>query len=607
MKRLSLIISLLCFSIWTQAQILNVSDFGIKPNTFFDVTESIQQVINASSENENTTIVFPKGRYDFWPDKAEKREYFITNTSSETDCPSKVKSIGLLFENKKNITIEGNGSLFVFHGKMTCWAIDKSENVKVQNISVDFERPTMSEMTFLEVYPHSIIAAIHPDSKYAVIDNKLNWYGEKWGMNTYFTLLVDTIQGTNMYSSSDPIQQSKATVLTPLKVKFEGDFSNTNYKAGKIFTLRDHIRDHVGVFVNLSKNVQFENLNMHYMHGLGIVSQFSENLYYKNINIVPSHGRAIAAFADGMHFSGCKGSIKIDSCHFKGLHDDPVNVHGTYLQIREINAPNFITVKFMHAQTYGMPAFFENDSIAFVHSPTLQTKGFSIIKSVKRLSDREIQLELTKPLPKEISKGDAIENITWTPSLDIRNCKFEMTNTRGLLVTTPKQVVIENNHFYRTGMYAIMIAADAGSWYESGAVNDVLIRNNIFEECGYNIPSKDYVIAIIPENHEYAKNYWVHRNIKIENNTFKINGNLILKAKSTQGLIFKNNLIEYAPFVSPLDKNLPKTNESFDLDNCSKVIISNNIYKLPSQISVNYNRMKQTDIKSDKNTKLTHN
>ena len=558
-----------------QAQTVDVTSYGVQPNSFLDATEGVKRAIAACKNQPESQLIFPKGRYDFYPENAEKREYFISNTSSETECPSKIKSIGLLFENNNNITVEGNGSLFVFHGKMITWAFDHCENVQLKNIIVDFDRPTISELTFLEVSPDYVVAAIHPDSKYDIIDNQLQFYGDNWKMHSSFSILTDTVDGTELYSSFDHLWKSRATELELNKVRFEGDFHDVNYIIGKTLTIRDPYRDHVGAFVNLSKNVRLENITMHFMHGLGIVSQFSENLTYSGVKIVPRRGRTIASFADGMHFSGCRGHILVEGCYFKGLHDDPMNVHGTYLQITEIHTPTTVTVRFMHHQTYGFPAFFEKDTVAFIHSKSLQPRGNTIVRNVKKISEREMQLELSSPLPSTIGIGDCLENLTWTPSLEVRNCFFGMTNTRGLLITTPRKVVVENNHFYRTGMYAIQIAGDAGSWYESGAVKDVLICNNLFEECGYNRGNLDsYTIAINPENHENEDGHWVHQNIHILNNTFKVIDGLILKAKSTTGLVFEGNTIETSNWHHPL-RHLDQKDgqaEPFKLEDCNNII-----------------------------------
>lgn len=602
-RRISLYVLCNLFVCYSFAQTdANITDFGAEPNSFRDATESVKQAINACKDKPGSRLVFPEGRYDFWPDEAEQREYFISNTSTEDECPSKIKTIGLLFENMKDLTVEGNGSLFVFHGKMVTWALDHCENVRLQNFSVDFERPSMSEMKFTEVTPNRIVAEVHPDSKYAIIDGKLHWYGEGWGMNHYHVILQDTLAGTAIYSSWDAIAKGKTTGLDLNKIRIEGDFDETNYKAGQILTVRDPIRDQVGAFINLSKNVTLENITMHYMHGLGIVSQFSENLTYRHIRVLPSRGRAVATFADAMHFSGCKGHIRIGECYFKGLHDDPVNVHGTYLRITEIHSPTRLTVRFMHGQSYGFPAFFEKDTVAFIHGKSLQTCGIAQVTKAELVSEREIQIELSAPLPEKLNVGDCLENLTWTPSLEVHDCRFERTNTRGMLVTTPRKVVIENNVFYRTGMYGILIAGDAGSWYESGAVKEVLIRNNVFDGCAFNFAGNSYAISVEPENHERIPNYQVHRNICIENNVFRLYDNQILRARSTDGLVFEGNTIEEGTYPSPLKDGEDRKGGGpyFNLDACKNISIRSNTYNLKDHtISAECVHMNRKDIESE--------
>lgn len=605
--RFLLLFFLLALTGSLNAQIIDVREFGAYPDSFTDATAGVKKAIEYCKKKSGATLFFPSGRYDFWPDNSEKREYFISNTSSETECPSKVKNIGLLFEEAENVSIDGDGSLFVFHGKMITLGLDRCKNIHVKNLKIDFERPTMSEIRFEEIYPDSIIASIHPDSKYAILNDKLFWYGDNWKLKESFSILTNPDDGTELYSLWSPLFESRVEEQDLFKVKFEGNFNNTNYKIGKTLTIRDPIRDHVGLFINLSKNVTLENVTIHYMHGLGIVSQFSEDLIYSGISIVPSRGRTISGFADGMHFSGCKGHIQVENCHFKGLHDDPMNIHGTYLRITEIHTPEILTVRYMHNQTYGFPAFFVNDTVHFTHSNSLQTRGSAIVKNVSRISDREVKVELSKPLPSSIGVGDCLENITWTPSLTVRNNRFEMTNTRGLLITTPRKVLVENNHFYRTGMYAIQIACDAGSWYESGKVSDVLIRNNIFEECGYNRPSDNYTIAVNPENHEFEKGAWVHQNIRIENNVFRLFDDMLLKAKSTNGIFFNNNVIEHTTWVSPVGNRYSDHEyNTVKLENCTNVKFKDNIWHMKEPLKIVCEKMNKKDIRAEKDSEITY-
>jgi hypothetical protein len=332
------------------------------------------------------------------------------------------------------------------------------------------------------------------------------------------------------------------------------------------------------------------------MHGLGIVSQFSENISLVKVAVAPreNSGRIISAFADCFHFSGCKGSILVDSCFTSGSHDDPINVHGTHLKITSIASNHKLTVRFMHHQTYGFNAFFAGDSIAFVNPQTLMLIGYAKLKSAKLVNKREMELELEESLPKNIRAGDCIENITWTPEVTIRNSRFERTNTRGILLTTRKKVLIENNTFYRTGMHAILIADDALSWYESGPVRDVTIRNNIFEACGYNSAPGNYIIAIAPENHELVAGYFVHKNISIENNIFKVYDYPILSARSTEGLIFKGNTIIQTDLLKPGARR-----PAFNLTACKAVMIKKNDFRTNEKPIINLVSMSSKDVQTD--------
>lgn len=85
--------------------LINVTDYGAKPWSFENAVPALKLAIEACKNESNVILVFPECRYDFWPEHAEVRNYFISNTSSETECPSKLKTIGLLFEGMKNLTI----------------------------------------------------------------------------------------------------------------------------------------------------------------------------------------------------------------------------------------------------------------------------------------------------------------------------------------------------------------------------------------------------------------------------------------------------------------------------------------------------------------------
>lgn len=583
-------------SLHLNAQTIEVATFGVVPNSFTDATEGVKKAIEAAKGQERAVINFPKGRYDFWPDNATETHYYISNSSSEQEFPVKKQRVGLLLKGAKNVTIEGNGSVFIFHGKMITWVLDGSDNITIQNLSINYERPGMSEMTIQEINGTAVVANIHPDSKFAIIDGRLEWYGEKWITKNHHAVLVRPKQGMLLYSSWEPFMKSKAEVLAPLKVRFSGDFSRFKAESGDILTIRDRYRDYVGAFNYRSKNIRLQNVHMNSMHGLGIVSQFSENLTYDSVYVEPEKGsgRVIASSADGMHFSGCKGQITINNCRFNGMHDDPVNVHGTHLRVTEIVSPIQLKLRFMHHQSYGFDAFIPGDTVAYLHSASLQIFAQGKIRNAKLISEREILVEMEKPFSPELKIGDALENITWTPSVTIKNSRFEGTISRGTLITTRRKVLIENNVYYRTGMHAILIENDAEGWYESGPVNDVTIRNNQFIECGFNSAPNNYIISINPQNHQLVPKYYVHKDIRIENNIFKVYDYPLLSARSTKGLSFINNKVEKSEFM-PAGKARP----AFNLMACTGVRIKGNKFGA-EEPTIKTDKMEKKDVKYEK-------
>jgi hypothetical protein len=82
----------------------------------------------------------------------------------------------------------------------------------------------------------------------------------------------------------------------------------------------------------------------------------------------------------------------------------------------------------------------------------------------------EMMLTLQNPLPEDIRENDVLENVTWTPEVEIRGCKVSHIPTRGFLITTRRPVLVEDNEFRATNMSAILIEDDAAGWFESGCV-----------------------------------------------------------------------------------------------------------------------------------------
>jgi hypothetical protein len=155
-------------------------------------------------------------------------------------------------------------------------------------------------------------------------------------------------------------------------------------------------------------------------------------------------------------------------------------------------------------------------------------------------------------VPEEIISGDALENLSWSPSVAISNCKFGSCRARGLLVSTPGEVVIDSNEFESSGS-AILIAGDANGWYESGAVTDVTISNNTFKDACMSSMYQfcEGIISVYPIIPAVDSLKPYHRNITIERNTFHAFDYPVLYAHSVDGIRFNQNKIVRSHLYEP--------------------------------------------------------
>ena len=510
------------------------------------------------SADNPVRINFAPGRYDFFTDNIYRQKYNISNTNS---FPDSLKAVGILCRRAKNFAINGEGAKIVYRGKMIEVCIDSSENITIEGLKFDYHRPTVSEFNVVETGHNYADIQIHEDSKYRIEGDTIVWYGEGWISHTRILAQELNLEKNDVRRLWNPIAGMHSEEIKPGLVRLSGEH---RLKKGHVYQLREPYRDYAAVFTRRSKNITFKDLNFYFLHGMGLVSQFSENLTFDNVAIAPekNSGRTTAAWADCLHISGCKGKILVKDCTFKGAHDDAINIHGTYLQVVDKLSEKKMKLRFMHNQTFGFMAVNPGDEIEFVDNKSFISLGMNKVVEATMINPKEIIVTLAENIPAEVQIENVIENVTWTPEVEISGCHVSWIPTRGFLLSTRRKTLVEDNTFLATHMSAILIASDANKWFESGYVHDMTIRNNRFIKCA------EPVIRVHPEN--IVSNNALHQNITIKNNEFVLRNKLILKAKSTKGILVEGNTI-YS------DKRL-NDEMIIETDDCIDVEMKENIY-----------------------------
>lgn len=484
---------------------------------------------------DGDTVILEKNKiYDVRQDDSFELEgYYCSNTAKINENPNGLRYSAIYLKDKKNIVIDGNGATVLVHGKMTPLLFDRCENITVKNLAVDYARPTMSELTVLANSNGICDIRINKECLYRIDGNEIIWLGENgkdgkpyWEDshigNRRYNKIYNPQTGLSRDFRRDDFAFDKIEKIDEDTLRVYFKKKDIDFAAGEIIQTRNIVRDQTGALFNRCKNLVFENLRIKFMHGLGMVSQFCENVEYRSCDLTPAGGRTITSTADFFQFSGCKGKITVKNCRAGGAHDDYINVHGTHLRIVEKHNERSITVRFMHAESWGFQAFETGDELEFIKWDTLIPYAKTRVAAYERLNDTDIKLVLDRDLPEfEIDK-DVVENTTWTPDLYVGNCDFGPTSGRGILCTTRGEVIIENNIFRKLWGPALLLEDDCNFWYESGCTNEIVFRNNRVTQCEYaemwqNAPVIRYTPKVMNEN----STAFVHGKLTVTGNTFE--------------------------------------------------------------------------------------
>lgn len=567
---LSLSLVLSCTTLSAQ-KVYEISAFGLKANSSKNASPVLQKALAKIKaeykEGEKVILRFPEGRYEFHEKGAAVREYYISNHDQTNP-----KKVGIALEDMKNLTLDGQGSEFVFHGRMLPVSLLRSENCLLKNFSIDFENPHIAQVKIVENDPQDgIVFEPAPWVDYRIAkDSIFEAYGEGWTMRHSWGIAFDGDTKHLVYNTSDIGCPTKgASEVAPRRIHAPG-WKDARLVPGTVVAMRGWGRPTPGIFLSHDVNTTIENVKVHYAEGMGLLAQLCENITLEKFGVClkgDADPRYFTTQADATHFSGCKG--KIVSCNglYEGMMDDAINVHGTYLKVVKRVDDRTLVGRYMHGQSWGFEWGCPGDEVQFIRSNTMelvgkQNKIISIRPYDKEQTEgaREFLITFQEPVDQVINEqsGFGIENLTWTPEVLFSGNVIRNNRARGSLFSNPRKTIVENNLFDHTSGAAILLCGDCNGWFETGACRHVIIRKNRFVNALTNLfQFTNAVISIYPEIPDLkGQQQYFHGGpeggIVIEDNEFETFDAPILYAKSVDGLVFRNNTIklntEYKPF-----------------------------------------------------------
>lgn len=557
--------------------------------------------------DEESTLFFPKGEYHFYKENCPHR---VVHTSNTNSCQYPDKTFGFLIENCQNLTVDGNGSIFIFHGNMQALTAINCKNVTFQNFTWDFAVPTTVELVTEKASKFFADFSIPGNFQWECNGKRITWFEESpldghrywqfnnakdcWCIVTYSPETENCCRQPLKLSPFFSARKVEKLSDNRIRIHYWKKTPKLFQKPGLVFEFCQNAkRECAGSFVWESSDVAMKNINVRYMNAFGFLIQMSRNVSFDNCNFTPDpeSEKRCTSFADLIHVSGAAGLISIKNCNFSDAHDDPINIHGTFTRVVKQIDEKTLVLEYVHNQQGGFPQFHIGDKVTFFSRDMLQsienneslyTVASTVNPGESGISDKKMIVSFKETLPQNIcdnigkQKKYVAENVTYTPDVIISGCKMKSIPTRGILCTTRGKVIIENNTFDGMTMASIYLSNDSDEWYESGPIRDMTIRQNTFYICksSQNEWSDKGAIFINPITKGGKLPSWetpIHKNITIDNNLFYMEHDKVIKAKSVENLTFTNNTVERYQRTEQ-DKEII----AFEFNACKNVVISQN-------------------------------
>lgn len=532
--------------------IIHADQFGVKSGKGHDNTLAVIFALEHSRQFEQAELVFPKGEYHFYPDQAHEKQLFISNHDQEG-----LRRIAFPIFQMNNLTVDGQGSEFIFHGPMIPFVVEDSNHIVIKNLVIDWEQPMFAQGIVTRSDADSFDVQMSPHQPYRLERNRIQFKFGKWepvwGMNEF-----DPNTNAPAYQSGDRfgwgrVRDTHVEEVEPGVITFHG-LGPYIPQVGNIVALRFGRRENPAFFINGGAHINFDTICVHHAPGMGLIAQKCDSIHLHRfeVKLREGSGRIVSATADATHFVYCRGLIRIEHCLFENQLDDPCNIHGIYAKITERLRDDQLLIELAHGMAKGIEIAGSGDEFSFVSHESLQAYSSASVKDVRYLNKDYMIITFDQPLSDRVRINDVVENLSWSPDVIITHNIIRANRARGLLLTTSGDILVEHNKISVPGS-GIKVSGDANSWFESGAVKQLSIRHNEFIDCNYCCPDWGRAVIDIDPEIEIPEQFegYYHRNISIEHNRFVAFDTGIVYGLSVDGLTFAHNVIENSSTYEP--------------------------------------------------------
>lgn len=455
-----------------------------------DATALVQAKL-AALPSEGGIVRLAKDTYHFYESSAQ------TMMLSPSNNQRGEKLVVMPLEGRQDVTIDGCGSTFVFHGRTFPFVATNCTGLTFKNFTVTTRYPSCAGFVVTEKSDAGFSVRFDEGvCPFSVADGHLAFSLDGHEISTRDGRLslhaLDRLMIIYMMAPSSP--GDKATFpagfvgVTPeiigerlVRFTYYGDTHAKSiklpYAVGEKVVLNLEEKRYRDVFFFEDCNdISIENVTIRRFGGMGVVGQRSGNIRIDRLAAEPCDGERVTLTADIVQFINCFGEIAMANCAGGHSLDDWINIHGNYLKVEAVKG-NCVRLRTQHASHAGFFPYRPGDALEFVTAHERTVVARAKVVSLKTVpSDATVcDVVIDADLSDTGVVGLLVENATLNPDVTLTGNRFvDYPNVR---LSGRGRYLIEGNRFERC--YSAVLGMDlADYWFESGRIADMTIRNN---------------------------------------------------------------------------------------------------------------------------------
>jgi hypothetical protein len=521
-----------------------------------DAAARLHALLQTALANGEHVLRLPPGEHHIHRSYLPERFCHVSNNDHG------LKRILFDLDGAEDFVLDGEGARLIMHGEVLPVRIGNSRGVTIRNLVIDWERPAFSQATVTAGGPGWLEFMADPDRYPMRVDQGRLIAYDSFGWNTeaLWNLLPFDAERGEVSSTMENWHLSRLHQASDLgggRFRLVAAFAES-YPVGTPIVLMHGNRVAPGVWIEESVQVLIQDVTIHHAMAMGLVAQVSRDVTVERLRVVPSDDRLFSSWVDAVHFVDCHGATRLLDCELRGQFDDAVNIHASFSRVVAQADPCRVRIQAVHAQRFGPSAATPGAGLAFYRHADMRRVLVTRIVSTSQLNQEFCDLVLAEPVP---SDAGALICSRYEPAstVEVRGCRFGANRGRGILINLEHHIVIDGNHFHVSGR-AIESMPDANYWWEGSPVQDLVIRNNHFDDCCFG-PCGNDLIYIGPElpdgadprqgpfrttadSGSTAEMLPVLSNIRITGNTISHHRGRLLHAHGVQELHFSGNRLE---------------------------------------------------------------